>query len=124
MLAFISTESGIDSLWIRSLSDQTHVLVLQSKIKEKLSEPTWSPDGKQLLVSALSKDSSRMIQFNVELGNASQFPSENNVKMGKWSHDGTMMYWYEQIDGIWHVLEKALKSKKQRIITFWKKVFL
>jgi DNA-binding winged helix-turn-helix (wHTH) protein/Tol biopolymer transport system component len=115
-LAFISTESGIDSLWISSLSDQAHVLVLQSKPKERLSEPTWSPDGKQLLVSALSKDSSRMIQFNVELGNASLFPSENNVKMGKWSHDGTMMYWYEQIDGVWHVLEKDLKSQKQKVI--------
>jgi len=116
MLAFVSTASGIDSLWIRALGDDFDVLVLQSKMKERLSEPTWSPDGKQLLISALSKDSSRIIQFDVELGNFSQFPSKNNVKMGKWSQDGTMMYWYEQIDDTWHIMEKNLTSNQQKII--------
>ena len=116
MLAFISTASGIDSLWIRTLSDNSDVLVLQGKSKEKLSEPTWSPDSKQLLISALSKGSSRVIQFDVELGNSSQFPSQNNVKMAKWSQDGTMMYWYEQIDDTWHIMEKNLASNQQQII--------
>ena len=38
--------------------------------------------------------------------------------MGKWSQDGTMMYWYEQIDDIWLIMEMNLSSnKRQSILT-------
>ena len=115
-LAFVSTTSEIDSLWSRSLSDNYNRLLFQAKEKEKLSEPTWSPDGKQLLITVLSQDASRMIQFDLELGNAKRFVSDNNVKMGKWSQDATMMYWYEEIDDTWQVVAKDLRSKQRKIL--------
>ena len=115
-LAFISTASGIDSLWIRALENNSNTLLFQSTKKEKLSAPRWSPDGKQLLISVLSKASSKMIQFDVELGNAELFPAQNNVKMGKWSSDGSKMYWYEEVDDIWQVIEKDLLSGQQSVI--------
>ena len=116
MLAFVSTSSDIDSLWIRSLDDNYNRLLFQAKEKEKLLEPAWSQDGKQVLISVLSRDSSRMIRFDIELGNSDNFVSENNVKMGQWSQDGTMMYWYEQIDGIWQVMAKDLDSQQSQSI--------
>ena len=85
-LAFIATESGIDSLWIRAIDSKTNSLLLQAKQNDKLTEPTWSPDSKQLLVSVLNKDSSKIMQFDVELGNALKFKTTNNVKMGKWAN--------------------------------------
>ena len=115
-LAFISTTSGIDSLWLRDLSEKNSALIFQGNNKEKLSEPRWSPDGNKVLVSALSKGASRIIQFDLELGSSSQIQSENNVKMGKWSHDGSMMYWYEEIDQQWHVMEKNLANNQIRIL--------
>ncbi|SFD04464.1 winged helix-turn-helix domain-containing protein [Pseudoalteromonas denitrificans] len=116
MLAFVSTASGIDSLWLRMLNNNANVLLFQSNIKEKLSEPTWSFDGKKLLVSVLGPNSSRIMQFDVELGNAKQLESKNNVKMGKWSSDGNILYWYEEINGTWHIMEKNLTSGLQHII--------
>ncbi|WDD99590.1 winged helix-turn-helix domain-containing protein [Thalassomonas actiniarum] len=110
MLAFVSTTSDIDSLWLRSLGDNYNRLVFQAKAKEKLVAPAWSPDGKQLLISVLGQDSSRIIQFDLELGNADSFAGENNVKMGQWSQDGAMFYWYEEVDGIWQVMAKELAS--------------
>ncbi|WP_281559747.1 winged helix-turn-helix domain-containing protein [Thalassomonas sp. RHCl1] len=110
MLAFVSTTSDIDSLWLRSLDDNYNRLVFQAKAKEKLVAPAWSPDGKQLLISVLGQDTSRIIQFDLELGNADGFAGENNVKMGQWSQDGAMLYWYEEIDGIWQIMAKDLAS--------------
>ncbi|NQZ24125.1 MAG: PD40 domain-containing protein [Colwellia sp.] len=115
-LAFIATESGIDSLWIRAIDSQTNSLLLQAKQNDKLTEPTWSPDGKQLLVSVLNKDSSQIMQFDLELGNAFKFETTNNVKMGKWSKDGRFIYWYEKIDDIWHVMEKNLSTAQKKSI--------
>ncbi len=115
-LAFIATESGIDSLWIRAMDSNTNSLLYQAKQNDKLNEPTWSPDSNQLLVSVLNKDSSKMIQFDVELGNSLIFETTNNVKMGKWSIDGRFMYWYEQIDGIWHVIQKNLSTTHKKSI--------
>ena len=115
-LAFISTESGVDSLWIRTIDTRANLLLFQVKDNDKLSEPTWSSDGKQLLVSILNKGRSRMVQFDMELGNSILFDSTNNVKMGKWSQDGLFMYWYEEIDDVWHVMEKNLSTAQQRII--------
>jgi len=116
MLAFVSTSSGTDSLWIRNLNDNSDVLVFRGNTNEKLSEPTWSPDGKQLLINVLSKNSSKMAVLDLKLGVSSLFPSENNVKMGKWSQDGSMMYWYEEIDDNWHIMEKNLTNNQKRII--------
>ncbi len=115
-LAFIATESGVDSLWIRAMDSNTNSLLLQAEQNDKLSEPTWSPDSKQLLVSVLNKDISKMIQFDLELGNSLLFETTNNVKMGKWSLDGRFMYWYEQIDGIWQVMQKNLSTTHQKSI--------
>jgi len=115
-LAFISTSAGIDSLWLRLLNENSNTLLLQSKKGEKLSEPTWSPDNKQLLINVSSKNAHRIIQFDVELGNVREFQGNKNVKMGKWSQDGTMIYWHEEIDGIWQVMEKNIASGKQRSI--------
>jgi dipeptidyl aminopeptidase/acylaminoacyl peptidase len=115
-LAFIATESGVDSLWVRTMESNSNLLLLQSKENDKLSNPTWSPDGKQLLLSVLNKTQSQMVQFDMELGNSLIFESKNNVKMGKWSQDGRFMYWYEQIDDIWHVMEKNVFTAQQKIV--------
>jgi len=115
-LAFIATESGVDSLWVRTIESNANLLLLQAEQNDKLSEPTWSPDGKQLLVSALNKAQSRMIEFDMELGNSRLFAANNNVKMGKWSRDGRFMYWYEQIDGIWQVMEHNLSTAQKKIV--------
>jgi DNA-binding winged helix-turn-helix (wHTH) protein/Tol biopolymer transport system component len=115
-LAFISTSVGIDSLWLRLLDENSNTLLLQSNKGEKLSEPTWSPDAKLLLISVASKNAHRIIQFNIELGNVQQFQGNKNVKMGKWSQDGSMIYWHEEVDGLWQVMEKNLASGKQRAI--------
>jgi len=115
-LAFISTESGIDSLWIRALDSKTNSLLLQAQRNDKLTVPTWSPDNKQLVVSVLNKDSSKIMQFDLELGNVSTFKTTNNVKMAKWSLDGQFFYWYEKINGSWHVMEKDLSSSEQKSI--------
>ncbi|WDE04878.1 PD40 domain-containing protein [Thalassomonas viridans] len=118
-LAFVSTASDIDSLWLRSLDDNVNHLVFQAGAKEKLLEPAWSPDGRQLLISVLSQDASRMIVFDLELGNAVDFASENNVKMGQWSRDGARMYWYEEIDGVWQVMSEDLASgQRQSILSY------
>jgi Tol biopolymer transport system component len=98
------------------MESNSNLLLLQSEENDKLSAPAWSPDGKQLLVSVLNKAQSKMIQFDMELGNSRQFASKNNVKMGKWSKDGRFMYWYEQIDGTWHVMENNLSTGKQKIV--------
>lgn len=115
-LAYISTESGVDSLWIMNIDSHANLLLFQAKHNDKLREPNWSPDGKQLMVSLLNKNQSRIIQLDMELGNAIMFDSTNNVKMGKWSEDGRFIYWYEEIDGVWHVMEKELSTAQQRII--------
>jgi DNA-binding winged helix-turn-helix (wHTH) protein/Tol biopolymer transport system component len=115
-LAFIATESGIDSLRIRAMDSNINTLLFQAKQNEKLTEPTWSPDSNQLLVNVLNKDNSKMIQFDIELGNSVIFDTSNNVKMGKWSLDGRLMYWYEQIDGIWQVIEENLLTGHRKSI--------
>jgi len=115
-LAFISTSMGIDSLWLRLLDKNSNTLLLQSKPGEKLTEPTWSPDGKQLLINVSSANEHRISQFDIELGNVRQFQGNKNVKMGKWSHDGTMSYWHEEVDGVWQVMEKNIATGKQRAI--------
>jgi DNA-binding winged helix-turn-helix (wHTH) protein/Tol biopolymer transport system component len=116
LLAFISKSSSKDSFWVRRLSDNSNTLLYQGSEGEKLSEPTWSPDNNLLLVSVSSKNSSRILQFDLELGNSIEFPSENNVKMAKWSKDGSRMYWYEQRGDTWHVIEKDLASGEQKKI--------
>ncbi|WDE12393.1 winged helix-turn-helix domain-containing protein [Thalassomonas haliotis] len=114
MLAFVSTNSDIDSLWLRSLDDNYNRLVFQGKEKQKLVDPAWSPDGKQLLISVLSREGSRMVTFDMELGDADYFAGDNNVKMGQWSQDGAMLYWYEEVDGIWQIMAKDLVSGQRQ----------
>ena len=115
-LTYISTESGVDSLWVKTIDTHANLLLFQAKHNDKLREPHWSHDGTKLLVSLLNKKQSRIIQLDMELGNSIMFDSTNNVKMGKWSQDGRFMYWYEEIDGVWHVMEKELSTDQQRII--------
>jgi len=115
-LAFVSTESGMDSLWFRELEYNFNVLLFQGDSKEKLLEPSWSPDGNKVLATVMQGNTSKLMQFDVELAEVKQIQSKNNTKMGKWSEDGSMMYWYEQIEGTWHVIEKDIANNQQRII--------
>lgn len=90
--------------------------MFQCSGNEQVIEPTWAPNGKELLVTVLNKGKSRIMQFDLELNDLKEFPSKNNVKMGKWSYDGSMMYWYEEINENWQVIEKNIKTGVQRAV--------
>jgi len=115
-LAFISSSANLDSLWLNTLATNRNVLLYQSVKNETLSDLSWSPNGKGILITTLYKGQSRILKIDLELGEVSPFESENNVKKGKWSHDGQMLYWYEEIENTWYVIEKNLITQKQRRI--------
>ena len=115
-LAFISTNSSADSLWLNTLETNQNTLLYQGEKNEKLSDPRWNPSNEELLITVLNNGKSRIVKINLELGNAVNFIDKDNVKMAKWSQDGNMLYWYEQIENTWHVVEKNLASKNERTI--------
>jgi len=113
-LAFISTASNIDSLWLNTLTTNQSALLFQSSKNEKLSDISWSPDGKEILVTVLRDGNSKVVNINLELGEVRPWVGNNNRKKAKWSYDGKRLYWYEEIDKHWYVIEENLATKTQK----------
>lgn len=89
-LAFISTRSGYQELWLiakKQQEDQYPVRLTQFN-GQRLSHINWSPDGKKLLVLASIGDSSRLFEIDVNTKSKQRLmPESAHIKQAVYGKD-------------------------------------
>jgi DNA-binding winged helix-turn-helix (wHTH) protein/Tol biopolymer transport system component len=109
-LAYISTRSGVDSIWVENLNTQKSEQLFKMK-NAKIADIVWSPDGKQIVFTLIEKNRSRIIFIGIENKQTKEFARSADTANGKWSPDGQSFYWMEKVSGNW-LLNKQEKDSE------------
>ncbi|HEX4166862.1 MAG TPA: DPP IV N-terminal domain-containing protein [Bryobacteraceae bacterium] len=109
-IAFSSTRSGYDELWIAN-SDGTHQIQLTNKRMPNTSNPRWSPDGKKILFNALSPSQSDLYTIEVSTGVRKRLTDtkEDEVET-RWSRDGRWIFYSSNKTGRFELYKTAAEG--------------
>jgi len=113
-LSYISTRSGIDSIWIKPLFNNNTRSVFKLK-NSRLSDLAWSPNGKTVSFTLIEKKQSRIVFVNIESLEVTEFTRPNDTSKGKWSTDSNHFFWIEKDNDIW--LLKRMDNRDESVIT-------
>lgn len=109
-LAYISTRSGVDSIWIENLSTRKSERLFKMK-NAKVADIAWSPDGQKIAFTLIEKNRSRIIFINIDNKETNEFPRPSDTASGKWSPDGKSFYWMEKVNAKWQLNKQGSGSE-------------
>lgn len=106
-IAFSSTRSGYDELWIAN-SDGTQQIQLTDSRMPNTSNPRWSPNGKKILFNALNPSQSDLYTVEVSTGVIKRLTDtkENEVE-ARWSQDGRWIFYSSDKKGRFELYKMA-----------------
>ncbi len=106
-LALFSSGRGQHELLIYDLQSKTVVLRYE-KDHMKFVDISWSPDSRYLLLTASDEDRTRLFQIDSRTGNSTPIETSSgyNPFRGRWSTTNSNIYWSEQRDGKWQLVER------------------
>jgi DNA-binding winged helix-turn-helix (wHTH) protein/Tol biopolymer transport system component len=104
-IAYLSTRSGIDSIWIKNLINGQARSVFKL-VNSKITDISWSPDNTTLAFTLVEKDRSRIIFIDLESNKSKEFNRTADTSKGKWSTDSRHFYWMEKSDNLWVLKRK------------------
>jgi len=82
-----------------------------------LTEPRWSPDGRY--VAALDDAKRRLLLYDMQKSNWAQLASGGLLESLHWAHDGSTIYFQDQIDEQESIFRASVASRKvERVFGF------
>jgi Tol biopolymer transport system component/DNA-binding winged helix-turn-helix (wHTH) protein len=110
-LAFISTRSGGAEVWI-SNRDGSNARQLSRFGRASMRVPRWSPDGRQILISAAVNGQPDLYALEVASGKTTQltFDQEDEVAPS-WGHDGTSVHYGARRGGTWQIMRLGFADR-------------
>lgn len=94
-----NNNKGLDDLFLLSVSDSIEVNLTDTKTLD--GWPSWSPDGKHIIFSAVKNDQYRLFTYNLENKKINQLtnpPWPNNDCRANFSRNGKMIVFNRQLD--------------------------
>lgn len=94
-----NNNKGLDDLFLLSVSDSMEVNLTDTKTLD--GWPSWSPDGKHIIFSAVKNDQYRLFTYNLENKKINQLtnpPWPNNDCRANFSRNGKMIVFNRQLD--------------------------
>ena len=107
-VAFISARSGSAELWLAE-SDGQNLRKLTHLGSAGLTNPRWSPDGKQLAFNALQEGRSVIMVVAVRGGQPRVLtPRGTGELFCSWAHDGASLLYGVDLDSGWEIRRRGL----------------
>lgn len=110
-LAFISTRSGSAEVWTAD-RDGANPRQLTTFGRASMRVPRWSPDGKQILISAAVNGQPNLYAIEVDGGKTMQLTLDQDDEVApSWSHDGTSVLYGARRGGTWQIMRLAFADR-------------
>jgi hypothetical protein len=124
LLAFTAKSGGRDALYIWDLAQQRQVAKLKFDALVSLSTPTWSPDGKQIVLAGLDAGGwSDLYRIDLESRGLERLTSDPaHDRDPDWSHDGRRIAWSSdreapERNGVYHLFALQLDTGRVTRLT-------
>jgi len=115
LLAYISTRSGVDSIWTKNLiSGKSEQQFRNSDVK--ITDLSWSPKGNRLCFTLADGNRSWIVIFDLATKILKEFQSSGESAKGQWSADEKHFYWMEKNQDSWFLKQKNLANKSVKTI--------
>lgn len=116
-LAYITTKSGHNQLWVYDLDNKKEKQLTDIKTGV-IRNPRWSPDDSRILFETYEAQNFDIHAISVETGSISPIAStKRQERNAVWSVDGNSIYYALKSEGIFNICKKKLSDNSEKMIT-------